>query len=406
MSDGYQMMDARARVHLNILGSFDLRMNGQPLPASISHASKLRSILCYLILFRERAVTHQELIEAFYEDENQRDPAGALKMQILRIKKALSPLLSSAETPILSRRGSYQWNPALTCWVDAEAFEHLCAEAEHPETADEKRTTLYRQAVLLYQGESVLEKDGLLWSRMLNSRYQAKYIAAVEKYAELLSASGNYPEMEATCLRAIEKNQAVEKLYILLIQALLKQKKHTEARTYYKNIVDILFKDLGVRPSKELQQLYAQCACEEKPWEQDLSLVMEDMRAPTGKREAFYCGFEQFKNIYQLEVRRAQRNGGCLHVAMLTVTGTDGKVLGTGVNNVIMERVRHAIVSHLRQSDVVARYSNCQFIIMLPYANLEDSYMVMDRIVNAYKARNPHNTIRFTYQIRELEMIL
>ena len=99
------------------------------------------------------------------------------------------------------------------------------------------------------------------------------------------------------------------------------------------------------------------------------------------------------------------RNGGCLHVAMLTVMGANGKAMSAKTNGVVMDQVRRIVVSNLRQSDVVSRYSNCQYIIMLPFANLEDSHMVMNRILKAYAAQNPRSAIRFSYQIREMELM-
>jgi PleD family two-component response regulator len=70
-----------------------------------------------------------------------------------------------------------------------------------------------------------------------------------------------------------------------------------------------------------------------------------------------------------------------------------------------MEQVKQTVVRNLRQSDVVAQYSSCQLVIMLPYANLEDSYMVMDRVISAYRSTGPQNAIRISYQIRELELL-
>lgn len=394
-----------AQVQLSILGQFALRINGSPLSEPDNYASKRRSIISYLILHRERAVSQTELIEIFYEDENQINPVAALKMQIGRIRKWIGTLMDNETEVIISKRGSYQWNPALTCWVDSEVFESLCHEAKQEKTSDKERLSLYRQAMEIYTGNLVLEKDNLLWSKALSSRYHVRYISAVEQYAELLIRNDFYADAEAVCQRAIEKDPINERLYILLIQALLAQDKLGEAKVYYKSIVDTLRNSLGVHPSEELQNLYLQSMEVKKSWEQDLSVVMENMRDASGKREAFFCDFELFKNIYRLETRRANRDGGCLHIAMLTVFGMDGKVLSLKAGNVIMEQVQQTIVHNLRSSDVVAQYSACQFIIMLPYANLEDSQMVMDRVMNAYHKQNPKSAIRFSYQLRELELM-
>jgi len=61
-------------------------------------------------------------------------------------------------------------------------------------------------------------------------------------------------------------------------------------------------------------------------------------------------------------------------------------------------------VSSLRQGDVVCRYSKAQFIIMLPNANLEDSGMVMERIIAAFYHRNYKNVLNLSYRIRELRL--
>lgn len=394
---------AEAHVQLSILGNFALRINDQFLLAPDSHVTKRRSILCYLILHRDRAVSHTELLETFYEDETQSNPAAALKMQIGRIRKLLSTMIGDETPAIISNRGSYQWNPAITCWVDIETFENLCHDAEQETTSDDDRISLYKRALELYAGDPILEGDNLLWSKALSSRCHIRYVTAMERYAELLNKKAFYTEAEVVCLKAIEKDSTNENLYALLIRALLEQKKIAEAKVYYDNIVDTLQRSLGIHPSAELQQLYSQTLEVKKPWEQDLSLVMKEMRNTPEKQEAFFCAFEQFKNIYQLEVRRANRDGGCLHIAMLTVLGFNGKILSPEVSDVIMEQVQQSIVQNLRQSDVVAQYSACQFIIMLPYANYEDSQMVVERIKNAYHENNPKSVIRFSYQLHEIE---
>ena len=391
-------------IRMNILGGFDFMIDGKSVSALNGHAAKLRSILAYLILHRDRAVSHTELIETFYADENQSNPAGALKMQIMRIRNAITPLLDEGEAPIVSRRGSYQWNPDLKCTVDSEDFEWLCHSAEQVMLPTDERLLLYKQVLSLYAGEVDLE-NSLFWASTLNAKYHRKYISAAENYAALLGECNEHTQMEEVCLTAIEHDPTNEALHILLIRSLLAQKKHPEARKYYHSAVNLLYQELGVRPSQELSDLYAQCESDENPLELDLSSVMVTMRDNELNRHAYFCGFEQFKSIYQLEVRRALRFGGCLHIAMLTVSDDAGKQLPTKVNNAMMDQVQETIVSNLRQSDVVAQYSSCQFVIMLPYANLEDSHMVLDRIIKAYHRGHPKNLIGLSYQIRELELI-
>ena len=59
------------------------------------------SVLCYLILHRNRSVSQAELIDVFWSDEESKNPRAALKVLILRIRDLLAPL---CENPIVSQR--------------------------------------------------------------------------------------------------------------------------------------------------------------------------------------------------------------------------------------------------------------------------------------------------------------
>lgn len=392
-------------VSLQILGQFELTIMGQGVPALNDRPSRLRSLLCYLILHRDRAVTHRELIEAFYSDENQRDPEGALKMQIMRLRGVLYPLLKEDTPPIISSRGTYQWSSALPCRVDAERFEALCSEAEAPGVSDDRRLSIYREALPLYRGVLELEKNDSLWCHTCSTHYFSRYLAAVPLCATLLLADGQAAEAEALCLSAISMDALNESLYIPAIQAMLQQNKYAEARRTYIHLSELLHRELGVRPSEELQKLYTQSMKEGSPGEQDLNTVMSALRAGGEGCGAFFCGIEQFKSIYQLELRRIHRSGECLHIIMLTVAGADGESLPARVAGSLMPTVQDSVVGSLRQSDVVAQYSASQFIILLPGANYENSVMVSRRIMDAYQVKHPQSAARLSCQIREPELL-
>lgn len=389
-------------VSLHILGNFELIVGEQHASALEDHPSRLRSLLCYLVLHRDRAVTHDELIENFYSDETQRDPVGALKMQILRLRALLRPLMGEDVSPIRSHRGSYQWDASLPCEVDAEHFEMLCFAAEEPQRSDSERRELYREAMALYRGNVHLEKNEPLWNRTLGTCYFTRYLTAAQKCAALLIDGGEYAEAEALSLRAIAMDPLNESLYAAAIRAMLRQKKYAEARRQYLALADLLHRELGVRPSEELQQLYAQCAKEERSGTQDLGTVMSILGAEeAAQRGAFYCSFDQFKSVYQLELRRMQRSGECMHVLMLTVSGAGGKPLSAKTAYTLMPMVQQSLLESLRQSDVVAQFSASQFIVLLPCANYENSMMVSRRIMDSYRNANPRSAAQLSCQIRE-----
>ena len=390
-------------ISVHTLGEFCLNVNGQILSDKNSRSTKLTSVLCYLLLHRDRPVSQTELIETFWDDETQGSPLSALKMLILRIRNALKPLFGEDVTPIISHRGAYRWNEDLPCHVDAEDFDEYCRAAEHAQE-DVEKASHYAKALALYKGDFLPERANLTWVIPLNTRLHMRYLAAVKKYAVLLEASGNYSEMESISQQALATDHTDESLNVILIRSLILQKKQPAALAQYKRTVDMLYRDLGVRPSEELQSLYALVTTEEKTWEQDIDSIMASMRGDTSLKQAFSCGFDLFKNIYQLESRRAKRTGACLHVALITVSGPGGTALSDSIREKVMGQVETIIISTLRQSDVVTRYSKCQYIVMLPDANLENSDLVMNRIARAYQTRHPRSLVQITFVLRELEL--
>ncbi len=391
-------------ISVQMLGEFCLESGGNFLSDKNSRSTKLTSVLCYLLLHRDRPVSQTELIETFWEDENQGNPLSALKMLILRIRNALKPLLGDEVNPIVSHRGAYRWNDALPCRIDAEEFEACCHAAEQS-VSDEERMANYAKAMELYRGDFLPERSNLTWVIPLNTRLHMLYITAVKKYAALLEKAENYLEMERISQQALATDHTDESLNILLIQSMVLLKKHAAALAQYKRTVDMLYRELGVRPSEELQALFPLVTSEEKSWEQDIDSIMDSMRIEVSPKEAFVCGFELFKNIYQLESRHAKRTGACLHVALMTVTGPNGTPLSESVRERVMSQVQTIVISALRQSDVVTRYSKCQYMIMLPGANLENSEIVMKRIVRAYQNRHPRTLVQISYVLRELELV-
>jgi len=390
-------------VRLQILGGISLQVADARITDDNNRSLKLWSVLCYLILNRGRAVTQAELIENFWAEDGGSNPLSALKMLILRLRTMLEPMLKADIKPILSRRRVYQWNPDIPCEVDAEEFESLCREAGRPETPSERQAELYREAISLYKGDPLPKQSDQQWVISLTSRCHDEYINAVKAYAALLEAAGQHKEMGNLCIRASALAPLDEQIHILILRALLLQNKATSALRHYERATKLLYENLGVRPSEDMRSLYLRIMAEEKKPEQDLDQILFSMRESYVQSGAFFCEYGFFEKIYQLEVRRVTRVGGCLHVALITLSAPEHRKTSLKVLNAVMESLQETITQNLRKGDVVARYSKDQFIVMLPHANLEDSTMVMERILTAFQGRLRKSPLTVSYKLQGLE---
>ena len=391
-------------VSVSLLGGFALEVDGASLTDDINRSLKLWSVLAYLTLHRERAVPQSEFIELFWPDDHSSNPVNALKTLLYRIRAMLEPLFGQKIQPILSQRGAYIWNPAVGCTLDIDRFEELCRLGGDTQRTAEERMTSYREAVELYKGDLLPKLSHQMWLVPMAVRYHTAYIAAVKDFAVLLDEAALYEEMHEVCARASDLDNLDEGLHTLIVRALLRQGKDAAALEHYEKATDLLYRNLGVRPSEELRSLYKEIMATEKTLETDLGVIMNDLREAAARPGAFVCEYGFFKEAYRLEVRRAIRSGTCVHLCLITVSLPDGGMPQLKVLSNTMDQLLDVLVNNLRRGDVVSKFSGAQYVIMLPAANYEDSNMVMDRVVRAFYQQHRRSFLKLTVRVRELEL--
>lgn len=393
-----------AVLQASMLGGLRLAVGGRTLTQDENRAQKLWSVLCYLLLHRDRSVPQSELIDLFWPEEDRANPTSALKTLLHRTRAMLESLFPDGPSPILSGRGSYAWNPEVPCRVDAEEFEGLCIRSLDETLGREQRRELCRQAEQLYQGDLLPRLSTQLWVVSLATHYHTRYVELVKRYAALLEEDQSFPQMEQVCARACGLDPLDEELQVLLIRSLLRQGKSTAALSRYEAATDLLYRNLGVRPSQALRDLYREIMDVEKGLETDLEVIQSQLQEAAGKSGAFVCEYGFFQQVYRLEARRAARNGTCIHIALLTVSQPGGGVPPLNVLNQTMDQLLTVITASLRRGDVVSRFSGAQYVLMLPGASQEDAVMVMDRILSSFRTKHRFNCLELAYKVRALDI--
>ena len=356
---------------------------------------------CYFVFHRERSLPQMDLYNALWTDDRNDNPMSALKTLLYRTRMLLEPEIGDIQL-ILSQRGSYSWNPDIQCDIDAEQFEILCRKAS--DATGRERLFLYREAVRLYRGDFLPKLSGELWVIPLTTHYHSLYLEAVTELGKLLREQELYEELTALCGEALLIDNLDEGLHCLMISAYLHQGNVSAALNHYETTVDLLYRNLGTRPSTELRNLYGDIMKERKRLETDLSVIQESLQEHAEENGAFVCEYGFFKEAYRLESRRSTRNGSCVHIGLITVSSSVGEVPPLDVLNPAMDHLLECIRGNLRRGDVISRYSVAQYVLMLPTANFEDGEMVMERIVSAFHRKSRKGSVRLTYQLRPLEL--
>lgn len=396
---------ALPQVHIATLGKLELCVGDACIGDDVNRSRKMWNLLAYLLVHRTKEVSQQELIETLWPGEDCDKPANALKTPMYRIRQQIELIeRACGEELILSYRGGYRMNQQIEFIVDADEFEALLRRADDVRRPVDERIELYQKAVSLYGGDFLPKQTMELWVVPLNAHYHARYLNAVKTLAHLLEEEGHYSDMVEVCTAAIAIDQLDERLHSLLVRALLKQGKDAAALNHYETATDLLYRNLGVKPSEELRALYAEIMKTQKTLELDLGAIQHELMETEALKGAFVCEYGFFKEAYRLEARRAARYGMSVFVALITVATPSGEVPSLDLLNVTMDQLLDVIKISLRKGDIVARYSGAQFVIMLPALTFEDGENVMDRIAANFRKQYRRHFLKLHYKLQQLEL--
>ena len=238
-------------LQVNMLGGFKVLLQGVELGKTGWRTAKTQDLLAYLI-HKGEPVDRERIQEDLWPDMDAENAANIFHVTLHRLRK----LLSKAGCPdILCYSGKrYSLRPDSVC-RDTQQFEELAATGLRKETSPEEREACLEQAVALYRGDYLAALD-YCW--LLHSREKLKRL-----YAEIrMSLARHYLELRSygqaiTHLQIVaEEDPFAEETHALLMKAYAGQGSRTAAIRQYQKAEAILQKELGLRPSTHLHDLY------------------------------------------------------------------------------------------------------------------------------------------------------
>lgn len=405
LNTGNISAEKKKQLHVSMFGGFELCVDDVVMGDSINRSRKMWNLLSYIIIHREKAISQQEFIDTLWGDDDGQNPVNALKTLLYRIRILLEPLQKAYGAEfILSQRGSYSWNNEVECVLDIDEFELLCKKALNGEMEEQQRLALYEQAEQLYRGDFLPKLSMEFWVVPISVHYHSLYLTIVKRYCELLEKNGMYDKMAAAAERALKVETLDEDLHCLYIRALIHQGRDSEALKHYDSATDILYRNLGVKPSQALRELYVEMMKAQQSMETDLSIIQQQLREEEARPGAFVCEYGFFKMAYRLEARRVKRAGQSVFIALFTVFTESGEVPQLDILNSAMDQLLEALKGSLRKGDVVSRYSGMQYVVMLPALTYEDGEKVMTRIANNFNKYNRKQLVKLHYKLQQIDV--
>lgn len=397
------MTMGNAKIKIKMFGSFEITVGGNVVLAQLKQARKTCLFLEYLIMKKDHAVTHEELLDMLWSEKESSNPATALRTLLHRYRSLVEQSgIRELENSILTSRGSYQWNPNLDCEIDVFEFERLCQEARQPMLPVRDRIERYLQVMNLYTGHLLTNTADEIWVVPKSVFYHDLFLESIFTLIDLLKAEEEHEVIVQVCRKAMDVDMFDERLHLELMMALVKSGKKREALSQYYFATDLHYKQLGVQPSEEIRSVYKLIVQADQEMEADIEKVQSMLSEDEESYGAFVCEYEIFKEIYQLQRRMVERYNSTMFLALLTVSNTFEQSFDSLVLDSIMKHLLEVTKKSLRRGDTVSRYSAMQYVVLLPAVTYETGKQVMERVKTAFYADQVKSSVMLTYKLRPL----
>ncbi|MGP4050892.1 BTAD domain-containing putative transcriptional regulator [Streptomyces sp. 2A115] len=214
-----------------------------------------RAVLARLLIARRRVVPVSRLVEDLWA-EPPAEAVGAIRTFVAGLRRALEPdRPRRAPSRLLVTEGpGYALRPAQD-EVDAWRFEHsVNAVAELPPSQVVDRLTA---ALRSWRGPAYADFEGEPWTRGEGSRLTELRLHAVERRAEAQIALGTAAEAVPDLDAHIAEHPWREDAWHLLVLALYRSGRQTDALSVVRRARRMLSEHLGVDPGPRLRRLEA-----------------------------------------------------------------------------------------------------------------------------------------------------
>jgi DNA-binding SARP family transcriptional activator len=231
-------------MEIHILGPLEASEDGQLLDLG---PPKQRALLALLVLHRNQVVSADRLIDELWAG---RPPAAAGKSIQVYVSQLRKNLGADA---IESRAGGYRLSVA----ADVDRFDRLAGKGRDLLQRGEPRRAaeVLREALSLWRGPPLADVAYESFAQGEIARLEELRLSTLEERIDADLADGRQAELVPELQGLVQDNPLRERLRAQLMLALYRTGRQAEALETYRNARQMLKDELGLEPSRELQEL-------------------------------------------------------------------------------------------------------------------------------------------------------
>jgi DNA-binding SARP family transcriptional activator len=233
-----------------ILGPLDVARPAAG-PVKIEGA-KTRTLLVLLLLSRNSLLSVDRIADQLWSGSPPPSAAATIHAYVSRLRRALSGPDAADRGPLVTRKPGYLLRVAPE-ECDVDRFEELLRRASG--ARPDEAAALLREALSMWRGPALVDFADLSFAAMEADRLAELRMVAVEHLAEADLARHRHTELVPELERLVAENPLRENLTALLMTALYRAGRQTDALRAYQAAYRRLAQEIGVLPGPQLRAL-------------------------------------------------------------------------------------------------------------------------------------------------------
>ncbi|MCR4685881.1 MAG: hypothetical protein K5649_10475 [Lachnospiraceae bacterium] len=369
------------KIEITLFNHFEIKMDGEPILTSLSNTRKTKLFLSYLLLYKQKAISHRELFELLWSGEDYSNPGTALRTLLYRYRALVDKMeIEPLRNSIISRRGAYQWNQELDVSIDIFDFDDYSKIGLNQSMSVPKRKQCLQRAIDLYTGPLLPDSGEEHWVVPKAVYYRDLYVQDVLAYISLLKEEGAYEEIGALCRKALALARPADMISLEEEVALARGKMGEELKLRYESTLSSLVKIELV-----------------------IGDVQKSMETEDSENSAFVCEYDVFKDIYHLQRRLLARTGDTMFLSLLSMERKSDDDFEPLQHEKVMTSLLDIVRHELRCGDSICRFSDNTYAIMFPADSFENAIKIMERVKSSIAMNCKEKDVLIVYRIRPLK---
>jgi two-component SAPR family response regulator len=381
----------KERLEIYTLGRFLVKSGDTLISEQSSRSYRIWDLFKYLVTYRDKGILPEVILENLWPGQEFSDPKRALRTPIYRLRQLLThPTADNNSNNVITfSQGCYKWDTNADYLLDVQEFEALCQRGRmiaenNPAAAIEA----FKKAVSLYKGDYLPECLYYEWALPVRNYYRRIFLQSSLYLCRLLKNAGRHSEIIEVCESVFHVEPFEEEFHLYFLESQMVMEKIQEARSHYEYVTSLHYRELGIKPSPAMRNLYRQLKTGSEYVEFDLTSIQESLAERQETEGAFFCDSDIFRHLYKLEKKKLERSGQVIFLGLLSLTTAEYRIPPQKTLKEASDMLLDLLNANLRKGDIITHWNDSQILILLPNLNLEQGEKVLQRIITAFNTKN------------------